>query len=184
MLCLLAGCGMAFGSAGGSDSFYQGRVTANATAIAPPLTLQVWRVDYGSGSSFQSGGTSYVSPSVTRVYLHLKNDGASTITLFQTEASPNGSPPPSPPYYLVDQKGRRYRDTGSGWSSQVGDPRAVEGKALSGQTVEFTLEFGGIPEDVTSLRLVMDGVRAADGSEYNLEVALPLPVPAPSPTPE
>lgn len=175
MACLLAGCVQLPGLAADPASYYRGQVKMKATATQGPLTLEIWRVDYESGGHSRSGGTTLISPAVTRVHLRLQNQGNSVVTLFQTKSLQPGVPPPAPPYYLIDGSGRHYPATGSGWSSQAGDPRAVEGKALPGQTVEFTLEFGGIPRNVTSLHLVLNSLQAADGEKYNLQLPAKLP---------
>ncbi len=172
---LMGGCGRpGERERSGTPHYYNGQVGQKATASVGPLRLSIWRVDYEGGYARRSHGGLYESQPVTRTYLKLKNNGASTVTLFRT-AWGHGAPPQPPPYYLVDDRGQRYPATGQGWSSQAGDPRAIEGKALPGQTVEFTLEFGGVPRSARSLALVMDSVRAADGRRYSFRLPLELP---------
>lgn len=165
----LVSCGPVPTTAGGDRS---AQVEQDASAVVGPVVLSVERADYEG-----SDGTVFRSQGRTRLFLTLKNSGRSPIALFALAEPRRGNTTPQamPPYYLLDDAGGKYPATGKGWTTRVGDQRGVEGTALSGQTVEFTLEFEEVPRGVGALSLVMDRVRSRDGQVYRFTLPLRIP---------
>jgi hypothetical protein len=161
--------------------YHNGETRRETTADAGPLELRVWWVEYRSATGGRSGAAQVITGPRTTVHLMLKNAGTNPAIISPGVSGPGVSPdgedvPPLPPYYLLDERGRRFSSAGTpGWSCQSDDPLGCDGRAHPGRTTEFSLSFGGIPRDVGSLTLVMDGVKTEEGDKYSFEIPVSLP---------
>lgn len=184
----LAGCGPTQGTP--TPNYRTGDVQVDATATSGPLHLALSEVNYGGGYSGTQSGTTYIMQAKTTLSLSLTNNGKSTVILWNAIGGDLLGLPQS--YYLVGDKGQRYRRTGLGTTSQIVDggqaatppPSSTEiyvvppAKVLPGQTFGFQLVFEGIPADVTTLTLVMEEVKTEAGDAYTLRLPVPLSPPA------